>query len=524
MPTPTVSVPAQNGPTFVIPQDQYQSYPAEALPDADRSTHPHLFAAPPEIELSPEEQQYDHTIQDRASSQAARAWATQRLDINSLHHANNHAAEAATHLQNMQALNAPQSIRDSSLTQLQVALENQYHAWQRAYLNSTRAEQSLLSRPSTSRAETTLRHAIRMGIEYLEAEDRLASSHPDHEPAGPESVTLQARDLSLQRYQIAVVRANAAIGMPPTNIPTVSFTGERRPSRRESRSMRRAAQAAAAAAGVGPGVHGGNEPLPVLGHGPNVRPLAAGIIAAFVPHLWSAFKFGIFIYAFTRMDDSWERYALVSLVGLCIFLYNIGILPSIWRVVEDHIHQVLPMDPVPENVQVGAPAQPDGADNSANTQTTGNDTASQARFVARRRSREPTPEEYAARVTREARDRAHANRSPLHNMLRTIEHDLLLFVVSIVPGVAERHIAARNSETRARERQREEVAGEEQERRDETNQAGVERREAAVGVAAGDGPRQEREGNRFGEEQRLGGNAVPPRPAVVEDDLFGGVD
>lgn len=394
---------------------------------------------------------------------AARAWATQRLDINSLHHANNHAAEAAAHLQNMQALNAPQSIRDSALTQLQVALENQYHAWQRAYLNSTRAEQSLLSQPSTNRAETTLRHAIRMGIEYLEAEDRLAATQPDHEPAGPESVTLQVRDLALQRYQIAVVRADAAIGIPPTSIPTVSFTGERRASRRESRSARRAAQAAAAAAGVGPGAHGGNELLPVLGHGPNVRPLAAGTIAAFIPHLWSACKFGIFIYAFTRMDDSWERYALVSLVGLCIFLYNIGILPSIWRVVEDHIHQVLPMDPVPENVQAGAPAQSNGGNNNVNAQTTGNDVASQARFAARRRNREPTHEEYAAHVTREAIDRAHANRSALHNMLRTIEHDLLLFLVSIVPGVAERHIAARNSETRARERERDETAGEEQE-------------------------------------------------------------
>ena len=362
-----------------------------------------------------------------------------------------------------------------------------------------------------------------MGIEYLEAEDRLASSQPGHEPAGPESVTLQVRDLALQRYQIAVVTANAVVGMPPTSIPTVSFTGERRASRRESRSARRAAQAAAAA-GVGPGAHGGNEPLPVLGHGPNVRPLAAGIIAAFVPHLWSAFKFGIFIYAFTRMDDSWERYALVSLVGLGIFLYNIGILPSIWRVVEDHIHQVLPMDAVPENVQAGAPAQPNRADNNANAQTTGNDAASQARFGARRGNREPTPEEYAARVTREARNRAHANRSALHNMLRTIEHDLLLFVVSIVPGVAERHIAARNSETRARQRESEETAGEEQEQRDQREQQEREQRGAALGDAAVEGARQGQQENRFGAGQRLGGAARPPRQAAVEDDVFGDVD
>ena len=45
-----------------------------------------------------------------------------------------------------------------------------------------------------------------------------------------------------------------------------------------------------------------------------------------------------------------------------------------------------------------------------------------------------------------------------------------------------------------------------------------------MGDAAVEGPRQEREENRFGEEQRLGGNAVPPRPAVVEDGLFGGVE
>ena len=303
-PTPAIPLPAENGPTFGLPQDHYQSYPAEALPDAARSTHPHLFPAPPEAELSSEDQHFDHAVQGSASSAAARAWATQRLDINSLHHANNHAAEAAAHLQNMQAINAPQSIRDSALTQLQVALENQYHAWQRAYLNSTRAEQSLLSQPSTIRAENTLRHAIRMGIEYLEAEDRLALSQPDHGLTGPESVTLQVRDLALQRYQIAVVRANAAIGMPPTSIPTASFTGERRASRRESRSVRRSAQAAAAAAGPGPGTHGGNEPLPVLGHGPNVRPLAAGIIAAFVPHLWSAFKLD---RKSTRLNSShWE--------------------------------------------------------------------------------------------------------------------------------------------------------------------------------------------------------------------------
>lgn len=467
-------------------------------------------------------------------SEAARAYATQRLDINSLHHANNHAVDASIHLQNMQAHSAPPSITDAARTGLQVALENQYQAWQRAYLTSTENELALSSIPYDGPAEEILRRAIRLGIEYLEAEDHLASSRPESEQPGQETA-IQRRDRALQGYQATAALANVAIGLPPHNTSRLAAP-EQRGGGREARHRRRAMAAFAAAAAAGAA-----DPIPVLGHGPNVRPLAAGVLAAIVPHLWIMFKLAILIYAFTRMNNSWGKIVMICMVSLGIFLYNAGVLEPLWTRLSEHLHRLLPLADVPPPQRIengvimprGAPAAGD-AQGAGQPAATGNDAnAAQVDGAPRRRrAAEPTPEQYAERILahqqQEARNRTQATRSRRYEAFRMIERDFLLFFMSFIPGIAERHIAAIKAENRARERaqeredrERDENAEQEQERRDGREVDDRRAGEGAVGAAALQGARQEAEENRAGAGQRLGGDA--PRPAAVED-VFGGVD
>ena len=504
----------------------------EPIPAAEAHLYPNAFPRRADAERL-EERILEQESRTPSASEAARAYATQRLDINNLHYANNHAVEAYSHLENIQAHNAPLSTRETARTGLQVALENQYQAWQRAYLSSTQNEFRIRGLPHDGPSEEILRRAIRMGIEYLEAEDHLASSHTDSEQPG-QMTAAQRRDEALQKYEAAAELANIAIGLPPHNSPRLSAPGQR--SSREARHQRRAAAAAAIAA-----ANGAAEPIPVLGHGPNVRPMAAGVLAMIVPHLWIMFKLSIFVYAFTRMDNSWGKIIMILLVALGIFFHNIGLLAPAWAPVADHLQRVLPMADVAQaqriengvimnrNAPVAGAAQ--GAENARQPAATGND-AQPDGTAGRRRAAEPTPEQYAQRILanqqQEARNRSQANGSQFREMVRMVERDFLLFFMSTIPGIAERHIAAIKAQDRARERAEErgererENPGQEQEARDNRDVEQREAREDAIGAAAVEGPMQEAQENRYGAGHRLGGNE--PRRAAVGEDVFGGVD
>lgn len=114
-----------------------------------------------------------------------------------------------------------------------------------------------------------------------------------------------------------------------------------------------------------------------------------------------------------------------------------------------------------------------------------------------RRRAEPDPAETAARLVEQRRNE---NGHWLLDQIRRLERAGLLFLASIAPGVAERHIANMEAAERA-ERERQEVAERtERERREEQERAASEAATAAASTTAesteGEGPSS---GTRNGE-------------------------
>lgn len=72
----------------------------------------------------------------------------------------------------------------------------------------------------------------------------------------------------------------------------------------------------------------------------------------------------------------------------------------------------------------------------------------------RRRAPEPDPAEAAARILAQRRQ----NPGWVFTQLRRAEHATVLFLASLIPGVGERHIAAREAEATERQRQIEAAA------------------------------------------------------------------
>ncbi|KAL8364585.1 hypothetical protein RB595_003736 [Gaeumannomyces hyphopodioides] len=179
---------------------------------------------------------------------------------------------------------------------------------------------------------------------------------------------------------------------------------------------------------------------------------AAGALAAAIwPHLWLMIRMGIFIYwfRFLHSESSWERWFSVLGIVLIVLVINTGMLNGLvdqaWQPVREHLDRLMPMGP-------GAGAQA-GADAAAPGQPQQNNVNGDNR-APRAPAAEPDPAAAAARMVAVRRD---ANANWLLDQVRRVERAGLLFLASIAPGVAERHIAHLEEEARA-ERRRQEAA------------------------------------------------------------------
>ncbi|KAL8396732.1 hypothetical protein RB594_003708 [Gaeumannomyces avenae] len=179
---------------------------------------------------------------------------------------------------------------------------------------------------------------------------------------------------------------------------------------------------------------------------------AAGALAAAIwPHLWLMIRMGIFIYwfRFLHSESSWERWFSVLGIVLVVVVINTGMLNGLvdqaWQPVREHLDRLMPMGP-------GAGAQA-GADAAAPGQPQQN--ANGDNGAPRAPAAEPNPAEVAARMVAARRD---ANANWLLGQVRRVERAGLLFLASIAPGVAERHIAHLEEEARAERRRQEEAA------------------------------------------------------------------
>ncbi|RFU76949.1 ubiquitin family [Trichoderma arundinaceum] len=181
-------------------------------------------------------------------------------------------------------------------------------------------------------------------------------------------------------------------------------------------------------------------------HQPRIVPLHAGnppavglphMLMQLAPHLWLIMRLALFVWFFTSPNSSWSRWLTIIALAFFMFVLSTGLLAGVaeqaWRPLGRHLENVFPAVDAAHLGQGGAAGR-DGAPRAEHNGT-------------------PDPAQMAARLVAERRDQE----SWLAAQLRRLERAGLLFLASIAPGVAERHIANLEAEARAQEARRREA-------------------------------------------------------------------
>ncbi|KAM0327628.1 hypothetical protein ACHAQA_005921 [Verticillium albo-atrum] len=183
-------------------------------------------------------------------------------------------------------------------------------------------------------------------------------------------------------------------------------------------------------------------PIAALPAHPN-NPRIAPFLAQMLPHFWLVVRLGVFIWWFTSPNSSWSRWVTVVLIAISIFVVNTGLFDAFFDQVAGpvrrHLDNLLPLaqNNNPQNNAVPVPPA-DG----------------QPPAAAARNNDPPNPAQAAVRLVAQRR---HDNANWLMDQARRLERAGLLFLASIAPGVAERHIAHLEEQERAERRRREEA-------------------------------------------------------------------
>jgi hypothetical protein len=185
---------------------------------------------------------------------------------------------------------------------------------------------------------------------------------------------------------------------------------------------------------------------------------AAAVLAAIWPHIWLVIRLAAFVWWFTSSDNSWSRWITVTLIAIAVFVVNTGILNGhanqLWEPIRRHLDALLPLadaHAAPHPQQQPTAARPVANDDN-------NPLAGQA---AQQQANVPDPAQVAARLVAERREN---NANWLMDQVRRMERAGLLFLASIAPGVAERHIAHIEAQERAVQAERERIQREAEER------------------------------------------------------------
>ncbi|TDZ31510.1 hypothetical protein C8035_v012230 [Colletotrichum spinosum] len=180
----------------------------------------------------------------------------------------------------------------------------------------------------------------------------------------------------------------------------------------------------------------GQPPIAAVPAHPN-NPGIAPLIAQVWPHFWLMVRLALFVWWFTSPNASWSRWFAVMFIAVCIFLVNTGLLNNFFDQVvgpvRRHMENLIPLG-LPNNGDTPVPPRDGQAVVGANGQ--------------------PDPVRAAARLVQQRR---HNNANWLMDQVRRLERAGLLFLASIAPGVAERHIAHLEAEARAERQRREEA-------------------------------------------------------------------
>ncbi|RYP56816.1 hypothetical protein DL771_011591 [Monosporascus sp. 5C6A] len=167
-------------------------------------------------------------------------------------------------------------------------------------------------------------------------------------------------------------------------------------------------------------------------------------IANLWPAVWGMIRLSLFLFVwwYTSPTATWSRLMMVVFIAVTFFLANTGILTpltgQIWVPIRQHLENLIPLADHHRDAQPARAADAQGVNgNAANAEA----------------QRGLDPADAAARLVQQRRER---NANWLANQVRRLERAGVLFLASIAPGVAERHIAHLEAEVRA-ERQRREA-------------------------------------------------------------------
>jgi hypothetical protein len=189
-----------------------------------------------------------------------------------------------------------------------------------------------------------------------------------------------------------------------------------------------------------------NNPLEPVNANAHANPGAGALGAQIGPMLWLLVRLAGFVWFFTAGNSSWTRFFMVTGLAVVVFVINTGIFNGIaeqlWGPIRRHVEALIPL--------AGPEAALVPAANAAIPQR-GEAAPAGDQGARRRRHGELDPAEVAAHLLEQHRQR---NGGWLMAQIRRAEHAALLFLASLVPGVGERHIAAREAEANAAEAER----------------------------------------------------------------------
>ena len=213
-------------------------------------------------------------------------------------------------------------------------------------------------------------------------------------------------------------------------------------------------------------------------------------------HLWLIIRLFGFVYFFTA-GAGWRRTILLGLLALLVFIAQTGIfrpiISAIWDTIRRHAEGLVPLVGN-ERPQGGALRNPDNA-NAAGTGPA---------------NREPIPS-LALQALVQARERQDGN--IVRQSIRRAERAIALFVASLIPGVGERHIAAREAARELMEEAGQALEREEQARRERED---VEQRREATAPEQSAAEASSTAAGSNAESSAAGGQDQTPQRPLVE--------
>ncbi len=278
-------------------------------------------------------------------------------------------------------------------------------------------------------------------------------------PSGPRAILFNG---SLGTYYSSQLRSYQPMGLP---LPPVTFSNT-------SGSVQHARHPALPQIVQRSSLGGGNPPIPQVnnppprqqpqlqpqhevqvpgpiqaqfGHGMDNPQIQAIRFVQVWPHIWMIVRLALFIWWFTTPTSSWSRWITVVSIAIALFIVNTGVLnpfaEQIWVPLRRHLENLIPLAADAQGRQQRRPV----AENAQGGDANGANPAG---------PRDPDPLDAAARLVQQRRE---DNANWLLNQVRRLERAGILFIASLAPGLAERHIAQVEAEARA-ERQRQQEA------------------------------------------------------------------